>query len=319
MYQESVRSDAPGTELAPPFAGTPRPQAMLFTLWGDYIRHYGGEIWVGSLIRLAAEFGLSEPALRAVLSRMSRAGWIEATRQGNRSYYRLTRHGRALIQEGAARIFQPRREPWDGQWHLLTYSIPEAQRSLRDHFRKRIQYLGFGPLAAGAWISPHDLRREVTELAEDLGVTPYIEQFRGASLSSGEARTLAARVWPLERLAAAYREFLRWEHVLAEIAEAGVSDARAFVLRFWLIHQYQRFFLEDPNLPPELVPPDWPGYDAAHLFQTLHDRLAPGANRFFAAVFESRTRERQRQARPLRQQRAASDQVTVVPRRVAAR
>jgi phenylacetic acid degradation operon negative regulatory protein len=262
---------------------------MLFTLWGDYIVHHGGEIWVGSLIRIAAAFGLSEFALRSVLSRMSRGGWLEATRHGNRSYYRLTRHGRALVQEATERVFRPRRGPWDGHWHLVSYSIPEAQRELRDQFRKRLSYLGFGLLAAGAWISPHDLSAEVAELAEDLGVSDCVEQFRGAYLRPGATGSeLAARVWPLERLAEAYRGFAqRWGHVADELANE-VPDARAFVLRFWLLNEYQRFFLEDPDLPSDLLPPGWPGRDVAHLFEALHDRLAPGANGFFTAVFEAR-------------------------------
>ena len=72
--------------LPPPGAGRPRPRAMLFTLWGDYVVHRGGEIWVGSLIRIGAEFGLSELALRSVLSRMGRAGWLVASPRGTRSY-----------------------------------------------------------------------------------------------------------------------------------------------------------------------------------------------------------------------------------------
>jgi phenylacetic acid degradation operon negative regulatory protein len=262
---------------------------MLFTLWGDYIVHHGGEIWVGSLIRIAAAFGLSEFALRSVLSRMSRGGWLEATRHGNRSYYRLSKHGRALVQEATERVFRPRRVPWDGLWHLVSYSIPETQRELRDQFRKRLSYLGFGLLAAGSWISPHDLRAEVDELADDLGVSDYVDQFRGAYLRSGDAaRELAARVWPLERLAEAYSAFAqRWGLFADELANE-VPDARAFVLRFWLLNEYQRFFLEDPDLPRELLPPGWPGRDVARQFEAFHDRLAPGANHFFAAVFEAR-------------------------------
>jgi phenylacetic acid degradation operon negative regulatory protein len=263
---------------------------MLFTLWGDYIQHRGGDIWVGSLIRIAAEFGLSELALRSVLSRMARGGWLEAAREGNRSYYRLTRHGRAVIAEGTSRIFRPRRAPWDHQWHLVSYSIPETQRELRDQFRKRLSYLGFGSLSAGAWITPHNLRGEVEELARDLAVEPLVDQFRGAYLRPREAPALAARIWPLEQLAAGYRAFLgRWGGVAEQLSHApdnGVPDARAFVLRFWLIHEYQRFFLEDPNLPPDLVPLDWPGTAAATLFETLHGQLAPAANRYFDSVFE---------------------------------
>ena len=284
----SLTSDPPA--LAAPGETRPRPQAMLFTLWGDYVVHRGGEVWVGSLIRIGAEFGLSELALRSVLSRMTRAGWLVASRRGNRSYYRLTRHGRAVIDEGAARIFRPRRGTWDGSWHLLTYSIPEARREARDEFRKRLTYLGFGSLAAGAWITPHDLRREVAELAADVGVAAHVDQFRGAYLAPTGGPSLAARVWPLADLARAYGAFAeRWQGVAGNLAIGdGVDDARAFVLRFWLIHEYQRFFLEDPDLPPELLPAGWPGRDVQRLFDTLHDRLAPAANRFFDSVFASR-------------------------------
>ena len=196
-----------------------------------------------------------------------------------------------MIQEGAARIFRPRRGAWDGAWHLLTYSIPETRREARDEFRKRLAYLGFGSLAAGAWISPHDLGPDVADLAADVGVAEYVDQFRGPYLAADGARSLAARVWPLDDLARAYRAFAaRWQAVADDLAEARrVDDARAFVLRFWLIHEYQRFFLEDPDLPPELLPRGWPGRDVQRLFDTLHDRLAPGANRFFDSIFEPRT------------------------------
>jgi phenylacetic acid degradation operon negative regulatory protein len=268
---------------------------MLFTLWGDYFQLRGGEVWVGTLIRIAAQFGLSELAIRSVLGRMARAGWLEATRHGNRSYYRLARRGQALIAEGAARIFRAPPQPWDGQWHLITYSIPEAQRDQRDQLRKRLSYLGFGALAAGAWITPHDLRTQVAELAADLGVEAYVEQFRGAYLAPGDPRALAARLWPLAELAAAYRAFIqRWHGLQVELerGEAAIPDGQAFVSRFWLIHEYQRFCLEDPDLPPELVPPDWPGRAAAAIFEHLHARLAPGALRFFDDVYESRASSR---------------------------
>src|SRR2546427_446559 len=73
-----------------------RPQSMMFTLFGDYIMHRGGEIWVGSLIRIAAEFGLSEQAVRSALSRMSQKGWLRSRRVGNRPYYGPTDPTRRL-------------------------------------------------------------------------------------------------------------------------------------------------------------------------------------------------------------------------------
>src|SRR5512140_2310989 len=68
---------------------TIRPQSMIVTLYGDYIRHAGGSIWIGSLIRLLSYFGLSQQAVRSTVSRMTRRELLCINRIGSRSYYSL--------------------------------------------------------------------------------------------------------------------------------------------------------------------------------------------------------------------------------------
>lgn len=60
-------------------------RSMIFTLYGDYIRHYGNEIWIGSLIRLLEEFGHNEQAVRAAISRMNKQGWIVSANRGTKA------------------------------------------------------------------------------------------------------------------------------------------------------------------------------------------------------------------------------------------
>ncbi len=36
----------------------------------------------------------------------------------------------------------------------------------------------------------------------------------------------------------------------------------------------------DPGLPPQLLPGDWPGHEAARRFASEAERLLPGADRF---------------------------------------
>ena len=43
---------------------TYHPQQVVLTLYGDYILHLGGEIAIDTLIKLLANFGLSEQAVR---------------------------------------------------------------------------------------------------------------------------------------------------------------------------------------------------------------------------------------------------------------
>jgi phenylacetic acid degradation operon negative regulatory protein len=51
-----------------------------------------------------------------------------------------------------------------------------------------------------------------------------------------------------------------------------------------LVHEYRSFPYVDPNLPPELLPADWPGDEAVRLFQTYASMLAPAANQYVDQV-----------------------------------
>ncbi len=56
-------------------------QSMIFTVFGDYIRHYGSKVWIGSLIQLLKEFGHNEQAVRVAVSRMVKQGWLLSERE----------------------------------------------------------------------------------------------------------------------------------------------------------------------------------------------------------------------------------------------
>ena len=97
---------------------------------------------------------------------MARKGWLHSRRMGRHSFYDLTGRGRHLLEEGRARILHPSWDgPWDETWFLLAYSIPEDVRHLRDRLRDRLAWLGFGSLGNGLWISPHDVSKEVADIA----------------------------------------------------------------------------------------------------------------------------------------------------------
>lgn len=269
---------------------------MLFTLYGDYVIHRGGEAWVGSLIRIAAHFGLSEQALRSALSRMARNDWLTFRRLGGKSYYSLTGKSHRLLEEGSQRIFQRRTAPWDGCWRLLSYSVPERQRELRDQLRKRLAYLGFGALTNGTWLTPHPLEEETRQLVESLGLAGCVELFTARHLGFASDAELAGRCWDLAELARRYRAFLAHQRPCFEMdqrrLEGGVSveGSECFVHRFLLIYEYRRFFFLDPELPRELLPGDWPGWEAAELFRSYHTLLAERANRYVDAALEAPAR-----------------------------
>jgi phenylacetic acid degradation operon negative regulatory protein len=272
---------------------------MLFTLYGDYIMHRGGEVWVGSLIKIAAEFGLSQQAVRSALSRMSQKGWLKTRRVGNRPYYAPTARTRRLLEEGERRIFGRRSVPWDGLWRLLVYSIPERKREVRTELRKQLAWLGYGPLSSGSWLCPHDVRPDLEAVIQRLGLESFVETFEATHDGNSTGRELAARCWDLEGINRRYEAFLaRYRPTFEAFRRRwDVADNECFVQRFLLIHEYRKFFFIDPELPAELLPDPWYGSESRELFQEFHAGLADGANRYFDSVFEAperRTRRPQR-------------------------
>lgn len=269
-----------------------RPQDLVFTLFGEYLLDRDRPTWVGGLIALLHPFGLSEGAVRTVLSRMARKGWLETRRIGRHSFYDLTPRGRRLLEEGQARIFHPSWDaPWDGRWFLLAYSIPEDARQLRDRLRDRLAWLGFGSLGNGLWISPHDVGAQVRELAEQMGLEDHLECFRAERVGGAAVEDLVARCWDLEAVSRHYREFLaRWTPVWERLGATGrgrltSADAEeCYTLRFGLIHEFRAFPLEDPYLPRSLLPRGWEGERATGVFQALHDVLVGPADRYVDQV-----------------------------------
>lgn len=263
---------------------------MLFTLYGDYIYHVGGEIWVGSLIRLMQCFGVGEQSVRSELMRKCRKDYLVVRRAGKHSFYSLSERGKEVIEMGARRIFPFGHGEWDGRWTVLTYSIPEEQREARDRLRRDLSWLGFGSLTAGVYLSPWQHPEDLHRLVERYRRFGHMQVFRSDNAGPDDDRALVARCWNLDAVGAAYREFLaEWEPALQrfQAGEGGeLSDEARFTERYLLAHSYERFPLLDPGLPRQLLPPDWPGHRAAAVFNTYHDLLQPGAMRFFRSVYE---------------------------------
>lgn len=265
-----------------------RPKDLVFTLFGEYLLERADSVWVGSLIALLEPFGLTGGGVRTILSRMVKKGWLDTERVGRNAFYALTPKGRRLLEEGQARIFHPTWDrAWDGAWLLLTYSIPQDERKLRDRLRDRLAWLGFGSFGNGIWLSPHDVSGEVVALSEDLGLDERLVCFRARPVEEERTDELVARCWDLPELARRYRGFAdRWRPVVEE-AGAALTPGRCYVLRFNLIHEFRRFPLEDPFLPRRLLPQPWAGDVASRLFLELHDRLVGPADAWVDGVLEA--------------------------------
>lgn len=262
-------------------------RSMLVTLFGDYVRHYGGTIWVGSLITLMAELRFTASAVRAAVSRMARQGWLKPLRAGRASYYALMPRGQGRIEEAARRIFKLHPEAWDRLWRILAVPATGKDRRRRDQLRRELVWMGFAPLSRGVYLTPVDLLDRIEALADRYGLGGQCEMFTARHEGAQPDPELVARYWDLVAIDAAYAGFVKeWKPHLedrrsAEARGEVVPDAVAFGEKTRLVHAFRKFLFIDPGLPQELLPARWSGAEARGVFSAYYHLLAEGALRFF--------------------------------------
>ena len=257
-----------------------RPRALIVTLYGLYGRQAG--LSVSSIIRLMAELGVDEPAVRSSISRLKRRGILDAERVDGLAGYALSDGARAILAEGDHRIFERRRAAADEGWVLAVFSVPEHERDKRHQLRSRLSWLGFGTVTAGVWIAPAHLEPEARDVLLRAGLDSYVDLFAAAYRSFGDVRARVPQWWDLDRLQQLYADFLEIHGpVLAAYKRRRrVSDADAFRDYVLALTDWRRLPYSDPGLARPLLPPDWLGVRAADTFFALRSRLADRASAY---------------------------------------
>jgi phenylacetic acid degradation operon negative regulatory protein len=261
-----------------------KARSLVFDLYGDYLRYNGGQVRLRGLVSLLGCFGIPEATARVAAARLRKEGWLSADRDGRETVYSLTADARRMLDEGRARIFQRAGGPWDGQWHMVIYQVPETERTLREQLRRRLAWLGFGPLSPSVWLSPHHRSQQVVS---DFAAYPAVQLDTFSSRSAGNEadREIAARAWDLAALDRDYRDLLdRYSPRLAGYRAGALDDRAALVERMRLVYDYRHFPYRDPDLPSELLPHEWPGRQAHEVFLQAHGLLRVPAMRAVAEL-----------------------------------
>jgi phenylacetic acid degradation operon negative regulatory protein len=110
-----------------------------------------------------------------------------------------------------------------------------------------------------------------------LGLATHVTVVRASDDSTLGGVALAAsvdRAWNIPALTADYRRFLaRFGGVIDAFRDndaAAGDPEQCFVVRTLLIHAFRRVLLRDPQLPPALLPLDWPGTAAFALCRDFY-------------------------------------------------
>lgn len=252
-------------------------RSLLLTVLGEFVHARDGSAWTGTLVSALGALGVEEKSARQTIARTANHGLIESQRHGRRVRWLLTESGRLLLAEGTDRIYSFLRSPrtWDGQWLVVAAAVPESQRSIRHKLRTRLTWLGLGCPTPGMWIIPDAHKEAEVQLTlADLELADRAFAWVGRRAAGTDPSSLIDAAWDLAEVRTRYQAFI------SEFEQrVVVDDPSAFVAQVELLQAWRSFPFIDPDLPAELLPPDWPGPAAATLFHTRRDHWHRRAQR----------------------------------------
>jgi phenylacetic acid degradation operon negative regulatory protein len=241
--------------------------------------HEDGTIHAGEVYPVAEACGQSADQVRSCLRRLTAEGLFEREGNGRDAVYRATPAGSAALgayleRTRLAYVQDAAGRGWGRHWHLVGFAVPEHRRAARDALRDRLVLLGGAAIQGGLYVSPHPWHKDVRATADGLGVSDYVTLASTDDLEiAGERdpRELAARLWPIQRLADEYERLLKqFDWVVPQLVEMRgrkekLPDSDFLPMALAMAVAFADTFNRDPLLPPELLPRPWPGRAARDL------------------------------------------------------
>ncbi len=249
---------------------------------GEFVLPHGGSVWTSTIVDGLARLDITERNARQAAARLSDQGLIASERVGRSARWTLTEEGRRLLEEGSDRIDRFAIEPlaWSHRWLVVLASVPEDERAKRHQLRSRLGFAGFGFLGPGVAVSPHiDREANANAILRELDLDGTAIVFIGETGSLVPDAEIMRRAWDLAELAERYRMFTQDAE-----RSAPASDGDSFAAVIELVHEWRRFPFDDPEIPDELLPGDWPGTSAKELFDDRRVRWAPAAIDWFISA-----------------------------------
>jgi phenylacetic acid degradation operon negative regulatory protein len=261
-----------------------RGGSLIVTLFGDSIMPRGGTIALGSLIELAAPFGLNERLVRTATARLAHDGWLEGRRAGKLSEYQLSKNGRARFAEATRRIYSEPDATWSGRWTLIV--VPPMRAAERNEIREELVWRGFGEISANVFAHPELDSQALRSQHDSGGLLSKVVAFDASLAGEDAPQRLVELGWDLEDLGLRYQRFVaRFAHVQAQLKRPrDIEPKDGFLVRTLLIHEYRRLHLRDPLLPAQLLRPNWPGAQAAEQCRDIYARVFAPSEAYLSRV-----------------------------------
>jgi len=200
-------------------------------------------------------FGFSAGTTRTALSRLVAAGdlvsddGVYELAQGMLERQAFQDAGRSMPATG-----------WDGTWWIAIAEADGRPLGERRAFRTLMRHHRMGELRPDIWMRPANVAGPPATAGALVTRGPIADH---------DPADLVRRLWDLNQLAALGRK------LVAAVDEASgwldTQDPAVLPDTFMVSVAVVRYLLGEPQLPPELVPADWP----AHRLRSKFERLDP--------------------------------------------
>jgi phenylacetic acid degradation operon negative regulatory protein len=84
-----------------------RTGSIVITVFGDAIVPRGGAVWLGTLLAFFEALDIDSGVVRTAMSRLAADGWLERSKVGRNSFYRLASKGQHIFETARRRRTGP--------------------------------------------------------------------------------------------------------------------------------------------------------------------------------------------------------------------
>ncbi len=275
-------------ELVETYADSQKVYAnsLILTLFGDFIAAHGGEIWLGSLIKMVAPLGINQRLVRTSVFRLTEKGLLQSRQVGRRSFYSLTDTGYRQMSSAAERIYRYDDYQWDGNWCLVLTTLSNLEQKDRERFRNELLWLGFNRLTRGVYAHPMVKQAQVHKLAREMKIEDAVVVMRANATGDDPYRTAGNLIrynFNFDMMKQEYQEHIDYFSDILAAAEQSreKSPELCFLVRLLLINRFRRILLSEPEIPLELMPADCLSHRAREITERLYRLVCNPAEEYF--------------------------------------
>lgn len=206
----------------------------------------------------------SPAILRGVLGKMEAMKLIEKSVQ---SKFRVSKEGQRTLNLVLDSLHESTRH-WDSKWRFVSFSIPESQRSLRDKFRRFLDQLGVKMIMTGLWITPLDQKTIIEKEAKKLEILKNLIIIESENIITGISSEELKNLWDFDKSKMEIYDFIDESEKYLKSKEKSAFETKKLIFKYALILSNQ------PKLPIELFPADWPQFRANLAYKKIRRLLA---------------------------------------------